>query len=165
MEGELVRRWRTTLVAATALTGLAVATVYAVPSGPGDGDMVVTASTGTMPENGSTPFEIKVNGKQVKNLYPGASKPLPLKLSNPYRFDIVVTAIRADIVSTSRKACKPGPATVTTEPYLGTLPVTIKARKTTAAGFIPVVMAPNAPAACAKVFFKMRLVGTARKAQ
>jgi hypothetical protein len=160
-----VHRWRTMLAAAVAATGLAAVAVSSAPSAPTDSSegMVVAAATAATAK-ANQPFGITVRGKMVKGLYPGAVKEMRLTLTNPYNFDLSVTELHGVVYASSKKTCKPGPATVMTQPYRGALPLVLPKHGKKAFGYLPVAMADNASMSCQKTYFKIRLVGTATKA-
>lgn len=157
-----MKRLRTALSVSVLLAGLifVVASSHDEPSPEG---LIVAASTGDA-GYGSRPFAIIVHGKPVKGLYPGAVRDFALDLQNPYPFELKIQSLRGEVISSSRRRCRPGAGTIAALPYVGKLPLTVPARSRKAVGRIPVTMATNAPAACQNLTFTVQLTGTATKA-
>ena len=159
-----MRRFGNLVATGSAVVGIAVAAASAGPATSGDREMVVTSSRGAAAGYGDKPFAISVSGGSVKGLYPGVTKDMKLLLANPYPFALKVTDLRAVVTTSSRARCRPGPTTVVTRPYNGKLPLVLPARSRKDAGTIPIAMPPDAPQACQKTSFTIKLTGTAKKA-
>lgn len=84
--------------------------------------MTLVARQGTAAQ-----YTFAVRSTPVDDLYPGAERRLALTMTNPYGFDLLVTAVRADLVSTTRPGCAPVPANLVVRAYAGDLPVRIGA--------------------------------------
>lgn len=153
------------LRSAFSVSALLAGSVFAVsyPHEPPPEGLIVAAATRES-GYGTRPFAITVQGKPVKRLYPGAVRNLHLHLQNPYPFELKIRSLRGEVVSSSRRRCRPGSQTIAALPYVGELPLTVPARGRKTVGHIPVTMAPNAPAACQDLTFTVQLTGTATKA-
>jgi hypothetical protein len=106
-----------------------------------------------------------VEGSHVGNMYPGITKPMPLRVRNPYSFDLKVTHLGGVVVHSSKRACPPLPRNLKAERYEGQLPFTVKAKQNKSIGSIPIRMPASVTNECAGVTFTIRLYGTATKVQ
>jgi hypothetical protein len=88
---------------------------------------------------------------------------MDLMLKNTYGFGLSVNRLRAEVVSTSKRKCKPDAKNLQAKAYVGRLPLIIPARGSTKAGIIPLFMPPGANQACESAVFTIRLNGTATK--
>ncbi|GAA0802935.1 hypothetical protein [Spirilliplanes yamanashiensis] len=156
-----MKRWHS-LVAAAAVVGVAVAGASGGPQEPDDDTIMVTTARGTT--TGYGPFAFTVAGSSIKGLYPGVVKDMTVTLTNPYDFDIAVQSMHGAVVASSNPRCKPGPATLTTRPFTGKLPLIVKAGARQRVGAVPVAMPKGASAKCQKTTFTIQLTGTAKKA-
>jgi hypothetical protein len=76
------------------------------------------------------PFRFGVGGQLAPRLYPGASAPLDLTLTNPHRFAIRVKRLTVAVrASTSRAGCS-GAANFTVGQYAGPYPLTLRPGRT-----------------------------------
>jgi hypothetical protein len=159
MATEVIVRWWSVLLAAGGLAASVSSGGSAAPA-PIDEEVVMILSGRETSSPGYGSVEFVIAGKAIKGMYPGLVKGMKIALINPYPFDLVVRRIESRVVSSSRRACRPGPATLTTRSYQGTLPLRLPARSTTKAGSIPVYMPPDASPACQNTRFTIRMTGS-----
>jgi hypothetical protein len=113
------------------------------------------------PYGQATTFEL--DGRSVSSLYPGLTKPIQLRLRNPYPFDLKVTSLAGVVVASNKRACPAKPSNLVALPYNGTLPFSLKAGQGKSVGAIPIRMPRSVTDECKKVTFTVRLYGTAMK--
>ncbi|MEU8229375.1 hypothetical protein AB0C12_07190 [Actinoplanes sp. NPDC048967] len=147
-------------------TGITAALAVSIAGGPGRPatDTIELVSRDRAHDHPSEPFAIMVKGRPMKHLYPGITRELQLTLRNPYDFALSVKSLRADVVSSSKRRCKPVPANLVARAYTGKLPLLIPPRSRTDAKTIPLTMPPGAAQACSGATFTIQLRGTATKA-
>lgn len=121
----------------------------------GSGTAVVATSPSTAVPPGLA-ARFSINGS-VNGLYPGASLPLVLKVSNPLAFAIDVTSITT-AVGTPNAGCAGTNLLVT--PFAGDLPVPAKG---TATATVSATLNHSTPDACQGVVFPLTYSGTAVK--
>lgn len=93
----------------------------------------------------------------VNGLYPGASLPLVLTISNPHEFKVVVTSVTT-LVGTPNAGCSSTNLTVT--PFSGSLPVPADG---TAQLTVMATLSHAAPDACQGAVFPLEYKGTVVK--
>jgi hypothetical protein len=150
-----MRKWRG--IGATA--SLAITALLA--GSPSTGETVEELHIAATPVGYEYSGEFTLTAPPVRNLYPSATKPLILTVKNPYPFAVQITNVRGEVSRTSNSKCKPG--NVTVRPYVGTLPLTVPAKKRVSAGSLPLYMVPDAAQACVGVTFTIRMTGMAKK--
>lgn len=106
---------------------------------------------------------VVVTGASVGGLYPGASRDMPVRLRNPYPFDIRVSRLTAEVVQSSRPSCPAVPDNLVAGPHQGRLPLTVTARESRAAGSFPIRMPAAVTDECAGATFTIRITGVATK--
>lgn len=153
-------RWGAAGAAIATAAGLAIAGGSTAQQAPPAGEMTLTSAHRATPAH----VAFTVIGEPVKGIYPGVTKDIRLTLSNPYGFDLRIQALRGEVVSSSKRACRPGRATLLARKYTGPLPVTVPAQSRRSVGSIPVFMPADASINCRKTTFTILLVGTATKA-
>ena len=146
-----------------ACTAALTASIAGGPARPAT-DTIELVSRDRVQANPSEPFAITVKGRPMKHLYPGITRELQLTLRNPYDFALSVKSLRADVVSTSKRRCRPVPANLVARTYTGKLPLLIPPRSRTDAKTIPLTMPSGAAQACSGATFTIQLRGTATKA-
>jgi hypothetical protein len=106
-----------------------------------------------------------INATTVTGLYPGATKTLVLSITNPYSFDLNVTALSASLASTSSALCTASSTNLAVRAYQGppALPIRVKSSRTLTVGSIPLFMPNTVATACQGVTFTISLKGTASK--
>jgi hypothetical protein len=151
-----------TVIGAT-LTAALAASIAGGPAEPAT-DTIELVSRDRVHDRRSEPFAITVRGRPMKHLYPGITRELQLTLRNPYDFTLSVKSLLAEVVSSSKRGCKPVPANLVARSYTGKLPLLIPPRSRTDAKTIPVTMPSGADQACSGATFTIQLRGTATKA-
>lgn len=121
----------------------------------GAGAATVTPSV-SAPATSSERSGFSISGS-VSGLYPGASLPLVLTVSNPHAFAIDVTSVTTS-VGTPNAGCASSKLTVT--PFAGNLVV---ADHATATLTVTATLSHDAPDACQGVVFPLQYSGTAVK--
>jgi len=155
-----------TVVGGTVAT-VAAAAVYLVVSAPPRHpapDLPVPLTLAAQPSNADN-HDFTITSGTSSCLYPGGTARVPLSVSNPYSFDILLTNVSASITGTSSAACPATPANVVVRAYQGALPLTVPSGRTVAAGSVPVSMPGTVAQACQNVTFTLHLQGTATKAK
>jgi hypothetical protein len=156
-----VFRWQIVVAAAVTVIGAASLGAAFRSDGSTDQEMELTAAHGTAP--GSPGFAFTVQATPVEGLYPGAVRKLNLTLTNPYEFDLQMTAIRADLVSTSNPGCAPTATNLEVQPYTGSLPTTIPSGDSTETGFLPLRMPNTVANDCQKAVFTIAVTADATR--
>lgn len=155
-------RWQIVVAAAVTVIGAASLGVAFRSDGSTDQEMELTAAQGTAP--GSPGFAFTVQATPVEGLYPGAVRKLNLTLKNPYDFDLQMTAIRADLVSTSNPGCAPTATNLEVQPYTGSLPTTIASDDSAETGSIPLHMPNTVANDCQQAVFTISVTADATRA-
>ena len=160
-----MHRWKIVVGAAGTLAALTLAASAGIPDASASETMMITgAHRETRGYDDHRPFDIAMRGKAPKGLYPGVVRDMKLTLRNPYDFALSVKTLRGEVVATSKRRCKTGPANLVARGYAGPLPIVIPPRGKVDAKSIPLHMPPGASQACAGAIFTIRLSGTATKA-
>jgi hypothetical protein len=154
-----VLRWQIVVAAAVTVIGAASLGAAFRSDGSIDQEMELTAAEGTAPG-----YAFTVQATPVEGLYPGAVRKLNLTLTNPYDFDLEMTAIRAGLVATSNPGCAPTATNLEVRSYTGGLPTTIGSGDSTAAGSIPLHMPNTVANDCQKAVFTIAVTADATKA-
>jgi hypothetical protein len=157
-----VFRWQILVAAAAAVIGAASLAVVLRSDDPTVQEMELVASQGTTPGSGT--FAFTVSATPVEGLYPGAVRTLKLTFTNPYKFDLQMTAIRADLESTSNPGCAPIAENLEIQTYTGTLPAQIPADDSSEAGTIPLHMPNSVANDCQKAVFSIKVTADAAQA-
>jgi hypothetical protein len=107
-----------------------------------------------------------LNTTAVSGLYPGASRPLQLTLTNPYAFAITVHHLGAILVATSVPDCAVSPVNLVVGDFSGQppLPLVLAAREQRSVGTVPLFMPNTVAESCQHATFTIRLLGSATKA-
>ncbi len=106
------------------------------------------------------------DGGGVSGLFPGAVKPLRLSVTNPYNFDIKVTALTVTLTakgSTGKAGCANTTQNLQPGTYTGPSFVVPDHRTVAAPADIPITMPKTAAAACQGAAFALSYGGTATK--
>jgi hypothetical protein len=149
------------VAAAAAVVGAASLGFAFRSDGTTDQEMELVASQGTTSDG---TFAFTVRATPVEGLYPGARRKLNLTLTNPYKFDLQMTAMRAELVSTSKPGCAPTSVNLDVQPYTGTLPTKIPARDSRETGAIPLHMPNSVANDCQKAVFTIQVTADATRA-
>jgi hypothetical protein len=157
-----VFRWQIMVAAAAAVVGAASLGFAFRSDGTSDQEMELVASQSTSPDSGT--FAFTVQATPVEGLYPGAHRKLILTLTNPYKFDLQMTAMRADLVSTSKPGCAPTSVNLDVQPYTGTLPTKIPAGDSRETGAIPLHMPNSVANDCQRAVFSIQVTADATRA-
>ncbi len=153
-----MRRWRVVSAAATALLGvIGVGLVWATASD--EQVMELSAVRGSQ-----TGYGFVVEAQPVAGLYPGADKQLKISFANPYGFDLQVTGMKTELLSSSKKNCEANATNLVVQRYSGTLPLVVPAKGTRKGGAVPLHMPTSVVNECQGVTFKIRISGQATKA-
>jgi hypothetical protein len=156
-----VFRWQMLVAAAVAVVGAASLGYVFRSDGSTDQEMELIAAESAASGNGT--FAFTVQATPVEGLYPGAVRKLKLTLTNPYTFDLQMTAIRAELVATSNAGCAPVATNLEIAPYTGTLPVKVSADDSRAAGSVPLHMPNTVANDCQKAVFTIKLSADATR--
>jgi hypothetical protein len=156
-----VFRWQILVAAAVAVIGAASLGVVFRSDDSTDQEMELVAAQGTDPSSGT--FAFTVQATPVEGLYPGAVRKLNLTLTNPYNFDLQMTAIRADLVATSNPGCAPVATNLELQPYTGDVPSKIPARDSKEAGSVPLRMPNTVANDCQEAVFTIQLTADATR--
>lgn len=146
-----------TIVAAVAT----VATLASSAASAGPVGVALELSTLGFPFHHGQPVTFTVKGEAVNGMYPGITKPMKLRVKNPYGFDLKITHLAGKVIHTSRRACQP--AALTVQRYDGQLPLKLKARQSKSIGSLPIHMPTWVGNECAGVTFTILIHGTAAK--
>jgi hypothetical protein len=153
----------TTIVAAVASLAALTGTVVGSTATPaGAAIHLPTFGFGQHGPPYGQPVTFTLDGTSVRNLYPGATKPIALRVRNPYPFDLKVTELAGKVVASNRRACQPL-GNLIAKSYDGKLPFTLKASQSKSVGSIPLRMPVSVTNECQGVTFTVRLYGTAMK--
>ena len=109
-------------------------------------------------------YSFAIRATPVAGLYPGADRRLVLTLDNPYPFALVVTDMRARLVSTSNPGCAPVSTNLELRPYTGRLPLSVAADDSHAGGTVPLHMPNSVVDACQAATFTIALDADATRA-
>ena len=143
-EGRVVRRPR-----ATRFPLMAIALLIAISTVRSSGDAAVSHATRR------TPAAFSIAGR-VRGLYPGATRPLTLTVTNPNRFSITVTSITTAVKNASSTCLA---ANVKVTRFSG---AAIVVARRTAHVTVHVTMAHGAGNACQGAVFPFHYRGVAR---
>ena len=144
-----VRRWQKAVAAAAALSGAAALGAGLRPEETTDQAMTLVA------RQDAAAYAFTVRAAPVDGLYPGADRRLVLTMTNPYDFDLLVTDVRADLVSTTKPGCEPVPANLTVGGYDGELPVRVEAGEDEETGAFGLRMPNTVVNACQRAVFTL----------
>ena len=144
-------RWQALAVATTTVVGAAALGAAVGLNGSTDQELELVAADSA----GQYTFMVRATG--VDDLYPGAVRRLRLTLTNPYPYDLRVTAVHAELVSTSRPGCAPTPVNLQVQPYTGAIPVRVAAKDSEEAGVVPVHMPNSVANDCQRATFSIVL--------
>jgi hypothetical protein len=116
---------------------------------------------------GADVHRFAVNADTVPGLYPGAARAVTVTVTNPYHFDIRLTALSAALDATSAPACQAGPANLTVGALRAGpgLPLVVPAGRPVRVGDVPLSMPNTVADACQGATFTIRLAATATKAR
>jgi hypothetical protein len=106
------------------------------------------------------------DGGGARGLFPGAVKPLRLSVTNPYNFDIKVTALTVTLTakaSTDKAGCANTAQNLQPGTYTGPSFVVPDHRTVAAPADIPITMPRTVAAACQDAAFPLSYGGTATK--
>jgi hypothetical protein len=157
-----VSRWQ--MVAAAAAAVVAAASLGYVFRADGSTDQEMELTAAEMVATGGGTYAFTVQATPVDGLYPGASRQLKLTLTNPLTFDLNVTNMRANLVSTSNPGCAPTATNLEVQPYTGSLPVRVKAKASKTGGNVPLHMPNTVANACQKATFTITISADAARA-
>jgi hypothetical protein len=155
-----VFRWQT-LVASVAAVIAAASLSVVFRSDSTDQEMELVAAQGSDPASGTYAFTVQAT--PVEGLYPGAIRKLNLTLTNPYDFDLQMTAIDADLVATSNPGCEPIASNLEVQPFTGAVPSKIPAGDSTEAGSVPLHMPNTVANDCQQAVFTITLTADATR--
>ncbi|MGX6602352.1 hypothetical protein ACWKSP_09495 [Micromonosporaceae bacterium Da 78-11] len=114
---------------------------------------------------GTGPMHFTLDGRSVRGLYPGATKPMRLTVINPYGFRLRLQRLSGNVKASSQRGCSPTSTNLVVKDYSGRLPVTVEARgRITLSGEIPVFMPRSASQKCAGAHFTILISGLGSKA-
>jgi hypothetical protein len=114
-------------------------------------------------QDAAAAYAFTVRTTPVDGLYPGADRRLVLTMANPYDFDLLVTDVRADLVSTTKPGCSPVPANLTVGAYDGDLPVRVEAGEEREAGAFGLRMPNTVVDACQQAVFTLAVQADATR--
>ena len=154
-----MHRWQTAAVAATAVAGAAALGVALRLNSSADQELELVAA------NGNAGYTFTVRATPVEDLYPGAVRRLRLTLTNPYAFDLQITGVHAEVVSTSRPGCAPVAANLEVRPYTGSFPVRVGAQDSEQGGAVPLHMPNSVANDCQRATFSIVLHADASRAE
>jgi hypothetical protein len=149
---------------ATAITRWVIAVVLlALLLSPAAMQMMTTrdmALRGARKPAASAKAKFTVRGR-VKGLYPGARKPLTLKIKNPQRYPLKVKELKVKVRKSNKRGCKRNWLKPRRKVRVSLLvPARAKARVS-----YPVKMKKRAPNACQGVRWKLKFTGKAVRAR
>jgi hypothetical protein len=162
--GKSMSRRRKSIVA-IAVSGLAFSGIALGVAFPDDETIILVSSRNVAYAGQAASYSFGISAQQIPRLYPGVMRMTTLSITNPYHFSMQVTQLQAEVVSSSRRACKPTRNNVIVGRYTGRLPLTVPRFGTRAIEAIPVSMPRNASPECARTTFTIRLVGAATRAR
>ena len=129
------------------------------PSASGGDGSTSSTSSSTAKEKDKKVFYI---AGEAPGLYPGGTSDLPVTISNPNNFPIVVRSIQTHVGNdTAHPGCSPGAHLDATE-FSGAIAVP-RDGTVTRSGILSVTMAPSAPDACQGTTFPLEFSGKATK--
>jgi hypothetical protein len=150
----MLRNWLTTISTVAMLAG-----AYAVATSPGKDEDALVLTGG---HGGYGPVRFVLEGRPVHGLYPGVTKQISLKVSNPLGYKLRLTEVTGKVTSTSRRGCPATTSNLQVKKYTGVLPLTIRPHdRLSLAGTIPIVMPSGASRNCAGSHFTIALSGLA----
>ena len=104
----------------------------------------------------------RLSGRPVRGLYPGVTRPMTVKIKNPYAFSIKVPKVRATVAATTTvPGCAGVASNLTVKAPKGAL--VIPKRKTKSL-VLQIVMPSTVANVCQGAAFKITLSGRAKKA-
>jgi hypothetical protein len=152
----MLKHWRTALALAAMLAGGYFAS-STISSPTSDDALVLLSHDGGQ---GYGPMQFDLDGRSVRGLYPGKTKPMKLTVINPYGFRLRLQRLSGRVATSSQRGCSPTSSNLVVRDFDGRLPVTIAAHgRVTLAGSIPVTMPWGASQKCAGSHFMIRLSG------
>jgi hypothetical protein len=101
-----------------------------------------------------------IDAPAVRGMYPGAVKPLTLKMSNAGRYDIRITNLTGTVVRTSKPGCAPTSTNLVIRRWLSPRSATVKAHGRSAMGSLPLYMPNTVANSCQNATFTIKLSGT-----
>jgi hypothetical protein len=148
------------IIAGTMAAIAAGALTYAANTrGSTDLDMELTAS-----RSPNERYTFTITGTPIDGLYPGAVRTIRLTFTNPYGYDLNVTAMRVELVAASKPGCQPIATNLEIGPYSGRLPVVVPAEDSKATGNVPLRMPNTVANDCQQAVFTIKLSGDAVRA-
>jgi hypothetical protein len=156
-----VNRWLVSTMSAALVAIGALATAGLMPRPEVSEENVVLAGNSGGHDNRYS-FDIKASS--VRGLYPGATRPINLVFTNSYGFPLRLTSVTGELVSSSKRGCRPTASNLKVSPYRGGLPLTVPAKGRATAGHLDVRMPNSVVDACQRAEFTIRITGSATQA-
>jgi hypothetical protein len=104
----------------------------------------------------------RLSGLRVRGLYPGVTRPMTVKIKNPYAFSIKVPKVKARVATaTNVPGCSGVPGNLTVKAPKGALVVPKRKTKTLV---LQIAMPSTVANACQGAAFKITLSARAKKA-
>jgi hypothetical protein len=147
---------------AAALITLAVAGTAAGSTTGESEDLVLTSVH--RGDHDYSDYTFGVAASPVAGLYPGEHGQVRLSFTNPYPYAIRIYRTQAELVSTSRRGCRPVRANLEVRAFQGHLPFTVPAKARINAGSFEVRMPNSVSDACQATTFTLWISGKAAKA-
>lgn len=142
------------MIAVIAVAGLGVA------SGVVDGGSWTLTASRQPPEPGPSRGPLFTMAGSTSGLFPGSSGTIGLVVTNPQRYDVVVTGIRTTVASPS-PAC---PASHVSVAAVADLSLVVPAGSSRSQP-LPIAMTETAPDACQGITFDLTYVGDGQPAR
>jgi hypothetical protein len=153
-----MHRWQKAAAAGVALAGAAGLSAGLRARETTDQAMTLVATQGAAAQ-----YAFAVHSTPVAGLYPGAERRLVLTMTNPYAFDLLVTAVRTELIGTTKPGCEPVPANLVVGEYAGELPVRIEAGDERETGAVGLRMPNSVVDACQEAGFRLAVQADATR--
>ena len=146
-----MRGWQTI----TTVAALLASAVFVARDNPAaDAGAFLSASGGD---------DFEIIGRPVDGLNPGTTRRIEVSVRNPQRHAIRVLSIRARVVATSIRGCRPISSNLVVRPYQGRLPVVVDGQDRLTLGYFELFMPPSVTDACRNVVFTIKFSGVAEQ--
>lgn len=156
-----MRRWLVSTVSAAIVAAGAFLNAGLMPRPDVSEENIVLVGDRAEQDTG---YHFDIKPSSVRGLYPGATRPINLVFTNSYAFPLRVTSIKGELVSSSKRGCRPTASNLKVSPYSGRLPLTVPPQSRVDAGHLDVRMPNSVVDACQRAEFTIRITGYATKA-
>ncbi len=153
----MLKSWWTAAGAVAMLAGVLLAVAPDAPDTAAEDEAMVLVG-GHGGDHRGGPMYFVLEGKPVRNLYPGAVRQMRITVLNPLGYRLRLQQVTGKVTSSSRRGCPATPSSLEIRTFTGRLPVMLPARgRTTLDGALPVAMPSGTTEKCAGARFTIAI--------